>query len=187
MWGWGPVVSGYCGEASLQSVALYYGNWLTQDAVRGTTGGYDGAHEVLLDNSSCSSVSVAAHFKLRTSEWKAWEVPQPQADAFLAWMKGAVDEGTPVVFGLYMTVYHSPTYDHIVPLVGYDDDSLYFNDLYFNQTLHASLRHVVKSRSQCWGVRKHSGAAEYCLPKKNNYGYRVLGNLDPSASCYPFA
>ena len=46
MWGWSPpggrapaTASGYCGSMSLQTVGLYYGNWLSQDAVRGMSGG----------------------------------------------------------------------------------------------------------------------------------------------------
>ena len=47
MWGWSPpgppTASGYCGSASVQSTALYFGNWITQMAVRDTSGGHDAA------------------------------------------------------------------------------------------------------------------------------------------------
>ena len=46
MWGWEPKVSGYCGSASVQADGVYYGNWLTEDAIRGTSGGERGALQV---------------------------------------------------------------------------------------------------------------------------------------------
>lgn len=186
MWGWGPGLSGYCGSASMQSVALYFGNWLTQDAIRGSTGSTDASHEILLNNSECcSAVKAATHFALHVEEWRRWEVPVPQADAFLDWMRSSVDEGIPVIFGIYMTVESAPDNDHIVPFVGYDEDSIYFNDLYFNNTLRAPIKEFVKTREECHGVPEHVGAASYCLPQGVDYGYRVFGNLDPLNELMP--
>lgn len=48
MWGWGPGLSGYCGSVSLQTAAIYHGNWLTEDAIRGTSGAHDARHELLI-------------------------------------------------------------------------------------------------------------------------------------------
>jgi len=171
---------------SIQTAGLYYGNWLSQDAVRGSTGGHDAAHSILLGNVSCCSAAKAArHFGLRVSEWKDQEAPQPQSSAFVDWMKAGVDAEEPVIFGVYMTALKDLDYDHIVPLVGYDEDALYFNDLYFNSTLRAPLNTFVHSRSECAGVGKHVGASSYCLPDAIDYGIRVMGNVDPHGELLP--
>eukprot|EP00933_Yihiella_yeosuensis_P021251 TRINITY_DN16864_c0_g1_i1.p1 TRINITY_DN16864_c0_g1~~TRINITY_DN16864_c0_g1_i1.p1 ORF type:complete len:377 (+),score=55.12 TRINITY_DN16864_c0_g1_i1:10-1140(+) len=181
MWGWGPGVSGYCGSSSIQTVALYFGNWLTQDAVRGSTGRHDASHEIMLGDSKCCSGAVAArHFHLRVSQWKHHGEPQPQHQAFVHWVKQAVDAKQPVVFGVYMTDENSSEFDHIVPLVGYDSTGIYFNDLYFNRTLRAELSGFVKSRGECRSVPEHAGVQSYCLPPSINYGFKVLGNVDPN-------
>ena len=60
MWGWGHNVSGYCGSMSIQTVGLYYGNYLSQDKVRGMTGGHDGRHEIMLGMRSCWAEFVVA-------------------------------------------------------------------------------------------------------------------------------
>ena len=94
-------MSGYCGSASLQTVALYYGNWLSQDAVRGTTGGHDGRHELLLgDGGCCASAAIAAQLRLNVTQWPHAKVPAPQHAAFVDWMTTAIDASEPVVFGV---------------------------------------------------------------------------------------
>ena len=139
MWGWGHAVSGYCGSASLQTAALYWGNWLTQDTVRGQTGahemhaymrayppsmhayhhpcmhtpihpciqvrgqtgGHDGAHELLLsEGGCCSSTAVARLLHLNVSAWEASSTPLPQHQAFVAWLRSAIDAEEPAIFGV---------------------------------------------------------------------------------------
>lgn len=186
MWGWGPGLSGFCGSASVQTVALYFGNWLTQNEVRGFTGGYDATHQLVLGGSPCcSAVDAARHFHLRVEEWKYWEQPQPQALRFVEWMKDAVDRSQPVVFGVYMTVENNTEFDHIVPLVGYDDESLFFNDLYFNRTLRADVDTFVQRREACSGAPEHAGVKSYCLPQVVDLGFSVIGNVDPRGELFP--
>eukprot|EP00756_Hemistasia_phaeocysticola_P043912 Hpha_TRINITY_DN17493_c0_g1::TRINITY_DN17493_c0_g1_i1::g.85820::m.85820 len=188
MWGWGPGVSGYCGSCSIQTAGLYYGNWLTQDAVRGSTGGHDAAHEILLgDSTCCSGVRAAQHFQLRVLQWKYEDQPQPQSPLFIQWIREAVDLGQPVVFGVYWTAEKDKDFDHIVPLVGYDNDALFFNDLYYNNTLRAPLATFVKSRHECHNrtLPPHAGVQAWCLPHEVNYGFRVLGNVDPNGELLP--
>ena len=89
MWGWGKRVSGYCGSASIQSVALYYGNWLTEDAVRGTSGGVDGQHQLYiafpkdLEIPSTSMLSACVALKLNCSMWDYHAASTPQHTSFL--------------------------------------------------------------------------------------------------------
>eukprot|EP00929_Paragymnodinium_shiwhaense_P123610 TRINITY_DN9767_c0_g1_i3.p1 TRINITY_DN9767_c0_g1~~TRINITY_DN9767_c0_g1_i3.p1 ORF type:complete len:193 (+),score=5.35 TRINITY_DN9767_c0_g1_i3:290-868(+) len=70
-------------------------------------------------------------------------------------------------------------------LLGYDDDALLFNDLYFNHTLRADLRTFIKSRQHCHGRHEHGGVDGYCLAPDVNYGFRVLGNVDPHKELLP--
>ena len=88
MWGWSPpgppTASGYCGSASVQSTALYFGNWITQMAVRDTSGGHDAAHSILLGRdedlptSGTSVMHACAELKLDCSAWDYDAQPTPQ-------------------------------------------------------------------------------------------------------------
>ena len=216
MWGWGRGTSGYCGSASLQTVALYYGNWLDQDAVRGATGGHDGAHQLLLtDGGCCSSVDVARQLHLNVSVWPHATAPRPQAAAFVKWMARSIDEGHPVVFGVYMATERGAQYDHIVPLVGYEaeagdthagdthagdthaDDThagdqvhaniraLLYNDLHSDRTLVGNLSTWVAERAACEASLPWAERFSYCLPADTAFGYRTHGNHDPRRELVP--
>jgi len=192
MWGWGRRVSGYCGSASIQSVALYYGSWLTQDAVRGETGGHDGAHQLLLgaEGGCCDSVAVARRLRLNVTAWDHASALQPQAAAFAAWLARSVDAGEPSVFGVYMAGEDNPHLDHIVPLVGYvgvlgRPAKLLYNDLHSNSTLVADLATFAKDRARCRRALPWKQRFEYCLPASVDYGYRVHGNHDPAGELLP--
>ena len=192
MWGWGPRVSGYCGSASIQTVALYYGNWLTQDAVRGVTGGHDGADQLLLgdEDGCCNSVAVARKLHLNVTAWPHASAPRPQHIAFAAWMAESIDSGEPVVFGVYMQTEDNPDLDHIVPLVGYvgppgRPSKLLYNDLHSNKTLEADLASFPADRSECKRDLPWNERFAYCLPASVDYGYRVHGNHDPAGELLP--
>lgn len=202
MWGWSapgglapPTASGYCGSASLQTVALYYGNWLTQDAIRGTSGGHNGNHALLLGvNGATSVMSACAALKLNcSSSWDFNEEPQPQSSRFLSWASAAIDAGKPVIVGVYWAEESDADYDHIVPMVGYTDNAVYFNDLHSNSTTRAELPGFVSSRKHCkrgsaaatltraQQLGGESGTAEswkFCLPREVDYGVIVEGNRD---------
>ena len=165
-----------------ETIALYYGSYLSQDRVRGATGGHSGKHEIMLGRGGCcAAVDVFAHFRLNVSQWPYWSAAQPQHVAFVNWMADAIEAGEPTGFGVFMQTEDNPTFDHIVPLVGVDRErrSLVFNDLHSNVSLHEDLDTFVATRAECrralpWGKR-----FAYCLPAKINYGLRVHGNVDP--------
>eukprot|EP01063_Lacrimia_lanifica_P002419 TRINITY_DN11279_c0_g1_i1.p1 TRINITY_DN11279_c0_g1~~TRINITY_DN11279_c0_g1_i1.p1 ORF type:complete len:205 (+),score=49.63 TRINITY_DN11279_c0_g1_i1:224-838(+) len=109
-------------------------------------------------------------------------------------MAASIDRGLPVVFGIFMSVESSPHYDHIVPLVGYERGdagatALFFNDLYFNETLTTPRvlggGGFARRRGACHGAAEHGGVAAYCLPVETNYGYRAGGNHDPYGELLP--
>ena len=198
MWGWGPgdLSGGFCGSVTIQTAGLYYGNWLTEYAVRGTSGGYDFQHQLLiayskdLDIPSTSMMSACDALKLNCSMWDYHTASNPQHSAFIRWAVKGIQLGYPIALGLYWGIKNDPNYDHIVPMVGFDSHSggepvaIYYNDLHTNKTLREELSTFVRSRNQC---RKSQpfGQGSFCLPKQVNYGMRMLGNADPKGELLP--
>ena len=90
MWGWEPKVSGYCGSASVQAAGGYWGNWLTEDAIRGTSGGHNGKHELLIGYDKDLAVKRASVYDacealaMNCTMWDYAKAPSPQSEAFLA-------------------------------------------------------------------------------------------------------
>lgn len=192
MWGWGPGVSGYCGSMTIQTMALYYGSYLSQDSVRGATGGHDGTHEIELGRGGCcAAVDIMPKFSLNVSQWKFWSAPHPQAMAFLQWLKAGVAAGEPAAFGVYMETEDNPGFDHIVPLVGFDDDvagmgeRLVFNDLHANMSLREPISTFIASRHDCRKKLPWKHRFQYCLPANVSYGLRVHGNADADGVLAP--
>ena len=90
MWGWGHGVSGYCGSMTIQSTAIYYGSYISQDRIRGATGGHSGAHEIILGRGGCcAAVDIMPKFRLNVTQWDYETKPRPQHEAFLQWMEEA--------------------------------------------------------------------------------------------------
>jgi hypothetical protein len=136
--------NGYCGEVSLISAGLYYGQYLSQYNARAIAaqGKSQTDNQLLL---GINDQDAAAQMKLNVIEWSG-----SGTDAFLAWVKGNVIKGYPVAIGIYTNEYlfyrnTDPTagdkeYDHIVPVTGissshslsdptyYPDDEIYFSD-----------------------------------------------------------
>ena len=84
MWGWGGLAdrdySGYCGETSIQTAGLFFGQYVSQELVR-----YAGANrEVLVD---VNAHAAAEAVLLRVDRWDIDGRARPQSDAFLAWAK----------------------------------------------------------------------------------------------------
>ena len=189
MWGWGPGLSGYCGSASLQTAAIYHGNWLTEDAIRGTSGSHDGRHELLIVYPKDEGVpgtalsSACKALKLRCTMWSYDQEPAPQHGGFLSWTRAHLDAGLPVIAGLYWGVEDDSDYDHIVPVVGYEADgptsvaAVYFNDLYTNVSIRAAVSDFVSTREQCNSPERF-GPDSFCLPRDYDYGLVVSGNED---------
>lgn len=267
MWGWGPGLSGFCGSMSLQTAALFFGNYLSQERIRGSTGGVNSEHQILLDADTryscgerCTALRAARHFHLDAEEWRGervrdeergedWLQGRPHSNLsrgqshesesarFIRWVRDGIDQKTPVIMGVYMTTEDSEKYDHIVPVVGYEASgpgrteaalhkrlsrtsgqedppqtgvsAIFFNDLFFNQTLRAALdppvpvvaaveryppvagldppvAGFIRPRQACRPPPgEHVSAYSYCLPHDRNYGLRVLGNLDRNNELVP--
>src|SRR5262249_22321879 len=102
--------SGYCGETSIQAIALYYGAWISQKVVRDVAGGE------LLIGVNDETALVALH--LAHTTWDTTS-PTPQFESFVAWTKSHLEQRVPVVYGVYLTDgINDADYDHIVPATG---------------------------------------------------------------------
>ena len=204
MWGWSPpgppTASGYCGSASVQSTALYFGNWITQMAVRDTSGGHDAAHSILLGRDEdlptpgTSVTHACAELKLDCSAWDYDAQPTPQHASFLSWAKDALDAGSPVIIGVYWVLDSDPDYDHIVPMIGYEEGesgggsgkggAVFLNDFHANATRRYDISDFVSSRRDCSVADDMVPADddgrvyEWCLPSMVDYGVIVKGNAD---------
>ena len=188
MWGWGPNVSGYCGSMTIQSIAIYYGSYVSQDRVRGLSGGHDGKHEVMLGRGGCcAAIDMMSKLSLNASQWSYWSASRPQSKAFLSWMRQAVKQQEPVAFGVFMQTETNEGFDHIVPLVGFERDggTLVFNDLHSRVALRKQLPGFVATRAACRRALPWSERFAYCLPSDVNYGIRVHGNSDSEGALYP--
>lgn len=120
--------SGYCGEVSMISAGLYYGQYLSQYDVRSyASPGKNqlGANQLLLGQND----AVAAEALNFTYERKRLS----DNATFLTWVKHHVAKGHPVIIGLLNNeniLYRNtnptagqPQYDHIVPVVGFYSDN----------------------------------------------------------------
>jgi len=130
---------GYCGEVSMISAGLYYGQYLSQYDVR------DIASPGIAQNSEDSQLLLgkndgAAAKRLRL----AYELKSTSSNSdFYAWIKRHVVQGHPVITGIFTNTSNGDTeYDHIVPVVGfgsnyplkngyYVDDVIVFSDNYY--------------------------------------------------------
>lgn len=118
---------GYCGEVAMISAGLYYGQYASQYEVRAIASrNIDQTREDSQLLLSANDTYAAARMRLKAIAWK--EAEEPDARAFLTWVKKNVLAGYPVIIGIY---YNFQTfennagpqagdedYDHIVPVTG---------------------------------------------------------------------
>jgi len=196
---------GYCGEVSLISCGLYYGQYCSQYKARSLASpGISQARpssQLLL---GVNDVRAATAMHLETIAWNT--ARQRNTREFLLWIKSQVLQGHPVAIGLFMNQYlfygdktrnaGDPDYDHIVPVTGigssyslttkantyYAGDTLYFSD----NGLWAPRDVPVYSFSSTFGLfpKSRSGANQAKSPvyslnnNASNYGLAVTGVKD---------
>lgn len=140
---------GYCGEVSFITAGLYYGQYVSQyDARSAAT---PGVAQSRVDSQlliGVNDLTAASNMHLNAVEWSS-QASSSSTDQFLAWAKGYVLAGYPVIIGIYVNQFAPGTpagsseYDHIVPVNGiasnhplvpgldqpyYADDVLQFSD-----------------------------------------------------------
>lgn len=118
---------GYCGETSLISAGLYYGQYCSQYRARAIAAPripQNNPNSQLLLGVNAGKAAAAMH--LQAIEWKT--ATQKTTEQFLAWVKQQILSGRPVIIGLFMNEFRfygeknrnagDPDYDHIVPVTG---------------------------------------------------------------------
>lgn len=173
--------NGYCGEASIQTAALYFGTYISQDLARKIAG----AELIVSENDD----ELLDALKLSYDEWD-WEKPTPQYDAYLIWAKKHLSEDHPVIITVYVNGMEDPDYDHIVPAVGYQspdtdlyhgDDKLIYNDLFEQKPFVQSFHSMWDDRS----MKRNDSNYKYCIPKDVDYGVAVTGTVDLNNETVP--
>jgi hypothetical protein len=193
---------GYCGETSMISAGLYYGQYASQYDARAIASPgvpqFKQSSQLLLGN---NDVYAAAKMHLQSIEWHA--PSKSSSAAFLAWVKGNVLLGRPVAIGVYTNEYRfygktSPkageaTYDHIVPVTGirtdgassgYEaGDALTFSDNGLWSLPDTPPPYVFAYRfgdfQRSRAAANAKGAPIYSLPAvARNYGIAITGVID---------
>jgi hypothetical protein len=200
---------GYCGEVSMISAGLYYGEYLSQYDARAAASNEpqnEYRSQLLLGG---NDLRAAANMHLEAIEWN--DPSRKAADQFLVWVKEHVVVGQPVAIGIYMNqfrFYHdrnpragSLQYDHIVPVVGIRSDDLrdqhtYMpNDeiLFSDNGEWGSLRHAryyfayrfgdfTKTRGE---ANARNGPIYSLAGHAHNYGVAVTGVIDEDHETVP--
>lgn len=195
---------GYCGEVSLISAGLYYGQYVSQYDVRAMiSNGKPQNRCQLLVGINDSPAIAKMHLNALTWNTQAEE----DTDQFVAWIKQNVVKGYPVYIGVYMNQYlfygdTNPNagdldYDHIVPVYGFTSyypltdpnyfgtDIFYFSDngLWKHQYLFSSNANDFQS------TRAEANAEDglvYSLPNTaSNYGTAITGIKDLNRDTLP--
>jgi hypothetical protein len=165
--------NGWCGEMSIQSVALYYGAWVSESVVRSLAGG-----ELLLGVNEQEALDA---LKFSYSIWSD-DAATPQANQFTLWLKRQIVNETPSIMAVYLSGRSDSSYDHIIPVVGvkYTDlsrfdeaDEFIVNDLAKRQVTRP-ISSYVATRQDCAYAGDDSG----CIPQMRNYGVAIAGILD---------
>jgi hypothetical protein len=199
-------VLGYCGEVALQSIGLYYGNWIHTNTVFLAGGSSTTLYRNYATKSGAQSpplpgntllvgalqnfVSTAARLGMTATTYSG--ACGTGAAYLSSFVKPAIDAGQPVVMGLVDPTLNSGfSYDHIVNVVGYTPEasggggvsSLYYNTLMYLQSNALNASRQILSRAQCSGSYAAIGS-EYCLPGAPN---DCAGSGDPSGNVYAHA
>ena len=167
--------NGYCGETSIQSIALYYGVWVSQQVVRDAAGG-----ELLLDENAARALN-----KLKFN-FVAWDdsAKTPQFEKYMIWMKTHLLQGFPCITVVFLadSDLYSEDYDHIVPVVGVTSrNSLLFYTLYSNRLIARPFSTLAATRDACDSDLDDGGN----IPQNVDYGIAMKGLKDANGVTFP--
>jgi hypothetical protein len=192
--------SGYCGEVSMISAGLYYGQYLSQYDVRGIAS--PGVPQNLSDSQLLVGVNddVAAKGLRLKYERKS----SASSSSFYAWVKYHISLGHPVVTGVFLNQNQddesdldqgSDEYDHIVPVIGFGSDRPFVNSYYSGDVIIFSdngldnpyysleIQEFLANRQE---ANNPDGSAYY-LPKDPiiKYGIAITGVMDNKNETLP--
>lgn len=200
--------AGYCGEVSLISAGLYYGQYISQYDARAiaTHNAPQNKRQLLL---GVNDQYAAKKMHLNAVVWDTGD--EQDTNAFLVWVKQYVIQGHPVIIGIYTNEYlfynntnpnaGDEEYDHIVPVTGflskhplkdhhyYKDNVIYFSD----NGLWGSIHHFPYFFHYRCGVfqknRQQANAMNgpiYSLSNSGkNYGIVIIGVMDLNRETLP--
>lgn len=200
--------AGYCGEVSLISAGLYYGQYISQYDARAiaTKNRPQNKSQLLLGK---NDAYAAAQMHLRAVEWDTQSEQNP--NQFLVWVKTNVVKGYPVAIGIFTNEYRfynnsdpnagDDEYDHIVPVIGvesnhalndpnyYGDDTIIFSDngLWGNEKnppyiFNYSCDAFQADRQQ---ANAKNGAVYSLYDGGSNYGLAITGVMDRNGDTVP--
>jgi hypothetical protein len=190
---------GYCGEVSLISAGLYYGQYASQYTVRALASNNrpqnEATSQLLL---GVNDTYAARRMHLASVEWNTrTERSTPE---FLNWVARNVLLGLPVAIGVYTNEYRfygktnpnagDPSYDHIVPVVGAANDTITFSDngLWSPDPktppylFHYSFASFPRSRRQ---ANARTGPVYSLANDGKNYGIAITGVVDLDREMLP--
>jgi len=181
---------GYCGELCIQSVALYYGTYISQYWAREFADGEVIAGCEPDDPNQGSAWEVYHLLKLKADRWD-YESSNPQYKNFLNWVKGKLNKDYPVLFGAYLSDGVDEDFDHIIPAIGFsansvrnysNNDTITFYDNFLpNQSYTRTFGSFYDTRS----MNGNGDDYDLCLPKEVDYGDVIIGIKDTFHECFP--
>lgn len=186
---------GYCGETSLISAGLYYGQYISQYTARAVAS--DGTPQYKHDSQLLLGVNdghAAIRMHLAAIRWNT--ASERDTDQFLRWVQRNVERGYPVAIGVYTNerLFGSkgrgdPSYDHIVPVTGVTADSITFSDNgLWNPTgkppfsFTYPLATFPKTRAQ---ANAPNGTIYALANDGRNYGIAIRGVVDADGETLP--
>ena len=181
MWGQGEGTRGYCGETSFQSHGILFGNWISSEIARRNA---DGIELLIGDNDEKAATGLKFKFETFPADAK-----EDAGSEFVEWARAQIDLGNVVVLGFYDTDGDKDAYDHIMPIMGYKQDSaghtlgLFYNDLYdASKSRYVSAATDVLTREEC--VPLDGEEQKYCIPKASVFAIALQGNHDTASVLY---
>jgi hypothetical protein len=201
--------NGYCGEVSMISAGLYYGQYLSQYDVRANAS--SGASQSLVNSQLLLGLNddIAAKGLRLKYERKS----SASSSSFYAWVKNHVSLGHPVIIGVFnnenilygdSNLNHGDNeYDHIVPVIGfgsnhpfgntyYLDDVIIFSDngMYTPQNSEPPAYYYSLEIQKFLANRQTANASNgniYSLPKDPviKYGIAITGIMDNKNETLP--
>ncbi len=109
---------GYCGECSMQMIALGHGVWLPQWKARDLGNDGDHSYELILSDGEEGNMTKALRLlKMRYSLFKGSGYA-----AFVAWGKQQLKRGCGFIYTTFHSSGNLTQYDHIVPMVALSKD-----------------------------------------------------------------
>ena len=210
---WGDS-GGFCGSLSVQSGALMYGNWISQIQVRQATNHGEGhgnpekGYEILPTNIEQSMTNLGLRF-----DSFDYNQTKPQAPVYKQFLKKHLVAMHPVVWFVMCrgdgqqipypgSNPNGGRFSHIEPLWGYfsnhsitddvvrDDDVIVHGSDWDQFGYYRAMSTLVDSpamEGNCKHAGDHPGVNEMypCIYNEVDYGYAILGNIDPLNKTVP--